>query len=166
MTRQIAGLFRSGVAAAFVVVLFTLAAAHSAFAQGFTKEQIKVIQPEWCDIACRGCGCKGGPGYRSPPDRYGKRGHWLSYKTLIKVCGEAPHAGKDPEKPCIFEGSTVVAGCTKPVIPDKDVAIQLVKAADEAAAEEKIKKKREKKQRKNVPVEPAALPVETVSHPQ
>lgn len=31
--------------------------------------------------ACRGCGCKGGPGYRGPD------GHCVSFKALEKTCG-------------------------------------------------------------------------------
>ncbi len=35
--------------------------------------------------ACRGCGCKGGPGYRGPD------GRCVGYKDLDKVFGTAPH---------------------------------------------------------------------------
>jgi hypothetical protein len=34
--------------------------------------------------ACRGCGCKGGPGYRGPD------GRCVGFKSLAKVCGNPP----------------------------------------------------------------------------
>ena len=33
---------------------------------------------------CRGCGCKGGPGYRGPD------GRCVGFKALAKVCGDPP----------------------------------------------------------------------------
>ena len=43
--------------------------------------------------SCRGCGCKGGPGYRAP------NGRCVSFKRLEKVCGPYPHAR------CAFENA-------------------------------------------------------------
>ncbi|MBB6306025.1 hypothetical protein D9R14_13005 [Xanthobacter tagetidis] len=42
---------------------------------------------------CRGCGCKGGPGYRAPD------GRCVGFKDLAKVCGEPP------ETRCVFENA-------------------------------------------------------------
>lgn len=33
---------------------------------------------------CRGCGCKGGPGYRGP------NGRCVGFKNLKKICGDPP----------------------------------------------------------------------------
>ena len=41
---------------------------------------------------CHGCGCKGGPGYRSPD------GHCVGFKELDKVCGNPPSR-------CVFENA-------------------------------------------------------------
>lgn len=43
--------------------------------------------------ACRGCGCKGGPGYRGPD------GKCVGFKALYKVCGNPP------ETRCVFENA-------------------------------------------------------------
>lgn len=40
-----------------------------------------ILQP----AACRGCGCRGGPGYRD-----NKTGKCVSHKRLKKVCGSPP----------------------------------------------------------------------------
>jgi hypothetical protein len=42
--------------------------------------------------ACKGCGCKGGPGYRAPD------GHCVGFAELDKVCGNPPTR-------CIFENA-------------------------------------------------------------
>jgi hypothetical protein len=52
---------------------------------------------------CQGCGCKGGPGYRS-----NSTGECVGYKTLVSECGPYPHAS------CTFEnapGTGVNRGC-------------------------------------------------------
>ncbi|MEW6642982.1 MAG: hypothetical protein AB1586_20930 [Pseudomonadota bacterium] len=41
---------------------------------------------------CRGCGCKGGPGYRAPD------GHCVGFRELDQVCGNPPTR-------CIFENA-------------------------------------------------------------
>jgi hypothetical protein len=43
--------------------------------------------------ACKGCGCKGGPGYRDPD------GRCVGFKQLAKVCGSPP------ETRCTFENA-------------------------------------------------------------
>ncbi len=42
--------------------------------------------------ACRGCGCKGGPGYRAPD------GHCVGFRELDMVCGNPPSR-------CVFENA-------------------------------------------------------------
>jgi len=42
---------------------------------------------------CRGCGCRGGPGYRGP------NGKCVSFKRLRKACGSPP------TKRCVFENA-------------------------------------------------------------
>lgn len=57
-----------------------------------------------CPVQCRGCGCKGGPGYRSR-----RTLHCVGYADLVRECGPAPHdAGCDRE--CV----PVAAGCRRP----------------------------------------------------
>lgn len=51
-----------------------------------------------CEVVCRGCGCKGGPGYR-------KNGSCVGWKNLIKECGPPPHAR------CEAECEPVEPGC-------------------------------------------------------
>jgi len=41
---------------------------------------------------CKGCGCKGGPGYRAPD------GHCVGFRELDKVCGTPPSR-------CVFENA-------------------------------------------------------------
>jgi hypothetical protein len=43
-------------------------------------------------LACSGCGCRGGPGYRGPD------GRCVGYANLKRVCGDPP------ETKCIKEG--------------------------------------------------------------
>lgn len=43
--------------------------------------------------ACKGCGCKRGPGYRGPD------GRCVGFKALHKVCGDPP------EMRCTFENA-------------------------------------------------------------
>ena len=42
---------------------------------------------------CKGCGCKGGPGYRAP------NGRCVGFRDLVRTCGPAPHAR------CAFENA-------------------------------------------------------------
>lgn len=43
--------------------------------------------------ACRGCGCKGGTGYRAPD------GHCVGFREFDAICGRPPHAA------CTFENA-------------------------------------------------------------
>jgi hypothetical protein len=52
-----------------------------------------------CTAFCRGCGCKGGPGYRTPD------GRCVGYANLIRECGPPPHAL------CRRECAPVAPGC-------------------------------------------------------
>ncbi|RIK21821.1 MAG: hypothetical protein DCC51_05845 [Anaerolineae bacterium] len=42
---------------------------------------------------CRGCGCRGGPGYRGPD------GRCVGFRELDRVCG------RPPERRCAFENA-------------------------------------------------------------
>jgi len=52
------------------------------------------------DCRCRGCGCKGGPGWRGP------NGQCVSTRALARVCGTPPGSR------CRFEGAPQV--CPSP----------------------------------------------------
>lgn len=52
-----------------------------------------------CTAFCRGCGCKGGPGYRTLD------GRCVGYANLIRECGPPPHAL------CRRECAPVAPGC-------------------------------------------------------
>jgi len=70
-----------------------------------TRERAKEIAKSGgskCKVSCKGCGCKGGPGYRN------SRGDCVGYANLIKECGDAPHAR------CLRECTPVVEGCERP----------------------------------------------------
>lgn len=54
-----------------------------------------------CEVHCSGCGCKGGPGYRSR-----STGHCVGWREIVSVCGPPPH------QLCDRECEPVVAGCT------------------------------------------------------
>ncbi|RTL73092.1 MAG: hypothetical protein EKK41_01350 [Hyphomicrobiales bacterium] len=56
-----------------------------------------------CETSCRGCGCKGGPGYRQKTAT--GKGKCVSWAEVISVCGPAPHRG------CVAECSAVVPKC-------------------------------------------------------
>lgn len=59
-----------------------------------------------CQVVCRGCGCKGGPGYRGPPTARSPKGECVSWATIIRVCGPPPHSD------CVRECAIVRPGCT------------------------------------------------------
>lgn len=40
--------------------------------------------PVGSEMACKGCGCRGGPGYRGP------NGKCVGWDDLIKICGDPP----------------------------------------------------------------------------
>lgn len=74
-----------------------------------------------CKIKCKGCGCKGGPGYRRPPRGNERRGGCVSYARLVKDCGPPPHAR------CTAECKPVIIGCKKPSQNDIQAATKEVK---------------------------------------
>lgn len=51
-----------------------------------------------CATSCKGCGCKGGPGYRHG-------GRCVSWADLVRKCGPPPHSG------CERECRPVQPGC-------------------------------------------------------
>ncbi|KAB2919895.1 MAG: hypothetical protein F9K29_03260 [Hyphomicrobiaceae bacterium] len=57
-----------------------------------------------CQTVCRGCGCKGGPGYRAPG------GKCVGFAELISRCGPPPHAG------CARECAPVHKSCVGHVL--------------------------------------------------
>jgi hypothetical protein len=63
----------------------------------FASPLIAIPSPVYADCpdrpACRGCGCKGGPGYRGPD------GKCVGFKNLTKVCGDPP------DLRCTFENA-------------------------------------------------------------
>lgn len=77
--------------------------------------------PSSCPVVCKGCGCKGGPGYRDD------RGKCVGYRELISRCGEAPHAR------CTRECIPVAAGCSLPDIEGAKERAAIERATNEAA---------------------------------
>jgi hypothetical protein len=66
--------------------------------QGFVRSLRKSKGKENCvplQDRCTGCGCKGGPGYRSL-----RTGECVGYKLLASECGNPPAADR-----CIFENA-------------------------------------------------------------
>lgn len=56
---------------------------------------------------CSGCGCKGGPGYRSPS------GHCVGWAQLSRVCGTPPSARCSAEGPALIAlGAAAIAKAT------------------------------------------------------
>jgi hypothetical protein len=51
---------------------------------------------------CKGCGCKGGPGWRTRTESPFEKGHCVSRKGLKHDCGDPPTSR------CVFEGATQV----------------------------------------------------------
>jgi hypothetical protein len=82
--------------ASICLLLFTL---DSAALPGTRQPSGPVLRE---GFICRGCGCKGGPGWRTRPDSpYGK-GYCVSRKGLKHECGDPP------SNRCVFEGATQV----------------------------------------------------------
>lgn len=99
--RLLAGFCKSLVAVVIVGSVLSLLNSQAARSQSaacavFDKDRAKAMaairqkQPE-CSVRCRGCGCKGGPGYRN------NDGRCVSYNSLIKECGPPPHTRCRPE---------------------------------------------------------------------
>lgn len=71
-------------------------------AQEFVAKILQAMKGmEQCKVWCSGCGCKGGPGYRSKATD-----HCVGWAEIVSVCGPPPHEG------CSRECEPVVAGCT------------------------------------------------------
>lgn len=68
--------------ASICLLLLTLASA----ALPATREPPDPALKEGC--FCRGCGCKGGPGWRTRPASPTEKGHCVSWKDLARECGE------------------------------------------------------------------------------
>ena len=59
-----------------------------------------------CKAICEGCGCNGGPGFRSPaPGRSNPKGDCVSFQNINSVCGPPPHRG------CKAECTAVIPAC-------------------------------------------------------
>jgi hypothetical protein len=78
----------SALLALIFLAFFAPPAASTAFAQE--------------DCRCKGCGCKGGPGWRGPD------GACVSKANLAEICGSPPGA------PCVREAATRVCYGSKP----------------------------------------------------
>jgi hypothetical protein len=59
------------------------------------------------DCFCQGCGCKGGPGWRD------NEGHCVSYKKLLKTCGDPP------DTKCTYEGAKQVCASERRETPSR-----------------------------------------------
>ena len=107
--------------ALLIIMLSNAVAAQPNSCVSFSKEQALFIVEERGGLVaevrgktglCKGCGCKGGPGYRILASS-----HCAGYVNLIKECGPAPHTqGCRPE--CV----PVVVGYAKPVRPEQSEA--------------------------------------------
>src|SRR6185437_512192 len=69
-----------------------------------TTDLVRAILPAvtghgGCRIFCKGCGCKGGPGYRDA------QRHCVAYVNIIQKCGPPPHSL------CRAECAPVEPGC-------------------------------------------------------
>src|ERR1041384_2039895 len=69
---------------------------------------------------CRGCGCRGGPGYRGPD------GNCVGFKDLDKVCGVPPTEN------CVFENAPGT-GANRECALRKKERRKLVKKREETA---------------------------------
>ncbi len=72
----------------------------------FAKKLAEARKGQDCQVKCEGCGCKGGPGYRSL-----RTMQCVGYKNLVAECGPPPH------ERCQRECTPVVAGCERPTGP-------------------------------------------------
>ena len=79
------------------LVMFAVASSLplSATAAGEAGSPSGLSAPAQCPerARCRGCGCRGGPGYRGPD------GRCVGFRELARVCG------KPPERRCVFENA-------------------------------------------------------------
>jgi hypothetical protein len=80
-----------------------------------TDELLQKVLPEVtgkgaCKVFCRGCGCKGGPGYRD------QAGRCVGYADIIQKCGPPPH------RLCKAECAPLREGCSHGRVWLKDLA--------------------------------------------
>lgn len=71
---------------------------------------VSTIAQEAC--TCKGCGCKGGPGWRGP------NGYCVSAARLTKICGSPPGA------PCKQEAAARACADTASVEPEATAEAQ------------------------------------------
>ena len=91
--------------------------------------------------ACRGCGCKGGPGYRSLETR-----RCAGYHNLISLCGPAPHTQR-----CLPECKPFVDGYSRPERPEQG-------EAEKYLSERPVKKRTRSKRTKQIESPPQPMP--------
>lgn len=86
----------------------------------------KGAAPGVCAMVCKGCGCKGGPGYRGPD------GKCVGFANIVQVCGPPPHDN------CRRECALVRPGCVgrnwlKAFAATVGLAVSFMEAEPEAA---------------------------------
>jgi hypothetical protein len=85
-----------------------------------SREQSKMIADGHgkCRVQCQGCGCQGGPGYRTQTGNPAVKGRCVGYRDLVGTCGPSPHAR------CDFECKPAVEQCAAPTVPTQQAAEQ------------------------------------------
>ncbi len=124
-----------GLALAFLLVAIAAFPAraededHQRVCPLLTADLLHAIAPELaghgsCSTFCRGCGCKGGPGYRDQAK------HCVGYAELLRKCGPPPHAG------CVAECAPLAKDCgqgrvwLKTVAAKHGMSVQFVPAKE------------------------------------
>jgi hypothetical protein len=111
------------VASLWVSLWIGMGAAHAQECSNFTAGQAKKVAQAGegqCDTQCTGCGCKGGPGYRSA------KGRCVGYANLISECGPPPHDSKGCQRECFV----VIAECQAPGPAPSDGTATLAPASE------------------------------------
>jgi hypothetical protein len=75
-----------------------------------------------CHMFCRGCGCKGGPGYRDPD------GRCVGYADLIRKCGPPPHRLCRAECAPLHEGCSHGRVWLKDLLARSGLSVQFIGA--------------------------------------
>ena len=88
---------------------------HTRVCPLLTDDLLQKVIPEvtgkgTCKAFCRGCGCKGGPGYRD------QDGRCVGYAEIIRKCGPPPHSL------CTAECAPLREGCSHGRVWLKDLA--------------------------------------------
>jgi hypothetical protein len=88
---------------------------HARLCPLLTEDLLQKVLPEVtghgaCKVFCRGCGCKGGPGYRD------QAGSCVGYADIIRKCGPPPH------RLCKAECAPLQEGCSHGRVWLKDLA--------------------------------------------